>query len=98
MLARDCVLLVDDAADFGIDLAHRFFRDVGGLGNRAAQENFAFVFSVNHRAEYIAHAVARHHVARHCRGALEVVAGAGRHLIHKDFFGDPAAEQHRDPA
>ena len=30
------------------------------------------------------------------RGALEIVRGAGGHLVHEQLLGDAAAEQHRD--
>jgi len=72
------------------------FAHVGGLGHRAAQEHFALVFGVHHRAQGVGHAVARHHVAGNLGGALEVVAGAGGHLVHEHLFGDAAAEQHAD--
>ena len=51
---------------------------------------------VHHRPQRIRHAVTRDHVARHLRRALEVVAGAGGHLVHEDLFGDAPAEQHGD--
>jgi hypothetical protein len=34
--------------------------------------------------------------AGHVGGALEVVGGAGGHLVHEQLFGDAAAEQHGD--
>src|SRR5690606_26023600 len=57
--------------------------------------DFAFVLGIHHGAE-IAHAVAGDDVARVGRGPLEVVRGAGGHLVHEDLFGNTAAEQHRN--
>jgi hypothetical protein len=95
-LARQAVLLVDDAAHFLVDLLHGLLGDVGGLGDRAAQEHLALVLGVDHRAQRVGHAVAHDHVARQVGGPLEVVAGAGGHLVHEHLFGDAAAEQHAD--
>ena len=91
-LLGDFVALVEDAADFGVDLLHRRFRDVRRAGHRAAEEDFALVFRVDHRAHLVAHAVAGHHVAGEVCGALEVVRSARRRLIHEDLVGDAAAE------
>ena len=95
-LARDRVLLVDDLADLAVDLAHRLLGHVLVRRDRAAEEDLALVLAVDHRAEHVGHAVARDHVARHLRRALEVVRGAGGHLVHEHLLGDAAAEQHRD--
>ena len=95
-LARQRVLLVDDAAHLGVHLLHGLFAHVGGLGHRAAQEHFALVFGIDHRAQRVGHAVAGHHVAGDGGRPLEVVAGTGRHLVHEHLFGDAAAKQHAD--
>ncbi len=54
------------------------------------------ILGVHHRAQGIAHAPLGHHAASHVGGTLEVVAGAGRHLIHKQLFGNATTEQHSD--
>ena len=95
-LPRDRVLLVDDLADLAVDLAHRLLRHVDGARDRPAEEDFALVLAVDHRAHQVGHAVARDHVAGDVRRALEVVRRARRHLVHEELFGDPAAEQHGD--
>ena len=95
-LARQRVLLVDDAAHLGVDLLHGLFRDVGGLGHAAAQEHLALVLGIDHGTQRLAHAVLHDHVACQVGGALEIVAGAGGHLVHEHFFGDAATEQHAD--
>ena len=48
-LARERVLLVDDAADLGVDLLHRRFGHVLVRGDRAAEEHLALVLAVDHR-------------------------------------------------
>ena len=48
---RQGVLLVDDAAHLGVDLLHGLLAHVGGLGDRAAQEDLALVLGVDHGAE-----------------------------------------------
>ena len=93
---RQGVLLIDDAAHLGVDLLHGLFRDVGGLGHRAAQEDLAFVLGIDHGAQRLGHAIAHDHVTRYVRGTLEVVARAGGHLVHEHFLGDAATEQHGD--
>src|SRR5918994_6627983 len=97
-LASDAVLLIDDAADLGVDLLHGRFGHALVRGHRAAEEHFALVLAVHHGTELVGHAPLRHHAARDFRGALEVVRRAGGHLVHEQLFGDAAAEQHRDHA
>jgi hypothetical protein len=92
-LARARVLLVDHAANLDIHLLHGGFRHVLVRGDGAAEEDFALLFAVHHRPEGVGHAPLRHHAPRQIGGALEVVGGAGGHLLHEQFFGDAAAEQ-----
>ena len=92
----DGVLLVKDAADFGIHFLHGGFADVGGFGDAAAEEDFAFVFGIDHGAEFGAHAVAGDHVAGDFGGALVVVGGAGGDFLDEQVFRDAAAEQDAD--
>ena len=92
------VLLVDDAADLLVDLAHGLFGNVGRLGDGTSQEDLALVLGVDHGAQPIAHAVARDHVARQMGGPLEVVGSAGGHLVHEHLFGNAATKEHGDLA
>ena len=71
--AGNSVLLVDDAADFLVNGLHGALGNMRRLRHRTAEEHFALVFRIDHRAHALAHAVAGHHVARELRGALEVV-------------------------
>src|SRR5882672_101763 len=95
-LAREAVLLVDDALDLAVDLLHRRLGHALVRGDRAAEEDLALVLAVDHRPELVGHAPLRHHAARDLGGALEVVGGAGGHLLHEQLFGNAPAEQHRD--
>ena len=97
-LACQGVLLVDDAAHLGIHLLHGLLAHVGGLGDRAAQEHFTFVFGIHHRAERVGHAIAGHHVPCDLRSAFKVVAGTRGHLLHEHFFSDAPTKQHTDLA
>ena len=65
-------------------------------GDGAAEENLALVLAVDHGTERIGHAPLRDHAPGQIGGALEVVGGAGGHLLHEDFLGDAPAEEHRD--
>src|SRR5437879_3436130 len=94
--ARDAVLLVDDAADLGVDLLHRRLGDVLVRGDRAAEEYLALVLAVHHRPKLLGHAPLGHHAARHVGGFPEVIARARGHLVHEQLFGDPASEHHGD--
>ena len=93
-LARQAVLLVNDATHLTVHLLHGLLAHVGRLGDRTPQENFAFVFSIDHGAERVRHTVAGNHVACDMGSALEIVAGARGHLVHEHLFSDTPAKQH----
>ena len=95
-LAGNCILLVNNSANFCIDLFHRALGDMLGLSHGAAEEHFVLVFAVDHRTHHIAHTVADNHVAGHLSGAFKVVGSTGCHLMHEDFFGNTSAEQDGD--
>src|SRR3954464_12369895 len=95
-LPRHPVLRVDDMADLGVDLLHGRFGHVLVRLNRASEEDLALVLAVDHRAELVRHAPLRHHAAGNLGGTLEVVRGAGRHLLHEELFGNAPTEQYRD--
>ena len=46
------------------------------------------------RAQLGGHAVLRDHGTRHLRGTLEVVAGAGGHVVAEDLLGNAPAQEH----
>ena len=75
---------------------HGGLRHVGGLGDRATQKHFTFIFSIDHGAQGSGHAIAHDHVAGNLGGTLKVVAGARGHLLHEHFFGNAATKQHAD--
>src|SRR5258708_3556305 len=95
-LAREVVLLVDDAANLRIHLLHRLLGHVLVRGHRPAGEDLALVLAIDHPPHLVRHAPLRHHAARDIGGPLEVVGGAGGHLLHEQLFGNSSAEQHRD--
>ena len=97
-LARQGILLVDDAAHLAVHLLQRGLAHIVGFGHRPPQKHFAFIFGVDHGAQRFGHAVACHHVTGQGRGTLKVIAGTSGHLVHEHFFGDPAPEQHADLA
>ena len=93
---RKSVLLVNDAANFSIDTLHRGLGHIRRFGDRAAQENFTFIFRIDHRTQSRSHAVAHHHVASDRGRAFEIIACTRGHLVHKHLFGNAATEQHAD--
>ena len=94
----DLVLLVQNTADFRIDVLLRFFGNVLRTGYAATQEYFTFVFRINHHAHFVAHTVARYHFAGHLGGAFEIVGCAGGDASDEDVFGNASAEQNRQLA
>ena len=67
------VVAVDDAADFGVNGVRGFVRDVFVLGDRAAEEDFAFFFAVSERSHFFGQPPAGNHAARNGGGAFDVV-------------------------
>ena len=90
------VLLFEDSTNFGIDSLHRLFGNVRCLRHGTSQENFTFVFGIDHDAHLVAHPETHNHITRKLRGSLKVVTRPGRHLVHKDFFGNTTTEQNRN--
>ena len=95
-LARQAVLLINDAADFGVHLLHGLLAHIGRFCDRAAQKYLALVLCVNHRPKRIGHPVTGHHVTSDLGGPLKIVAGASGHLLHENFFGNTPSKQHTD--
>src|SRR5687767_705396 len=88
---------VDDEVDLGVDDLRGLFRVVPLLLDLAAEEDELVRPAVLERAELLAHAVLRHHLARHLRRLLDVVRGAGRDVAAEvQLLRGPAAEGGRD--
>ena len=101
LIAREDVLAalvgrVDDGLDLLIDLCGDLLGIRLGLRHRAADENFIVAGFERDRAEPVAHAVHRDHLARDLRGALDVVRRAGRNVAEHQLFGNAAAKQRDD--
>src|SRR5690606_10918738 len=63
--------LVDQSAHFGIDLLCGRFRDVLGLRDRMAEEDFLLVLAIGHLSENVGKAPLRHHGAGKLGGLLD---------------------------
>ena len=89
--ARAVVARHDHAADLVVHALRRRFADAVrpvGLEGVAG-------LAVGERTE-LRHAPLAHHVLGDVGGALDVVRGAARHVVHEELFGDAPAHQHRD--
>src|SRR5262245_42976324 len=95
-LVRALIRVGDEALHFLIDLERGVFAVILVLGDLAAQEDLLFLLAEGERTHRVAHAPLADHLARHLGRALEVVAGAGREAVHRDLFGNAAAEEDRD--
>ena len=92
------ILLIQDAANFCVDVLLGFFGNILRTGNAASQEYFVFVFRINHYAHFIAHTVTGNHLARHLGGTFEIVGCTGRNTADEDVFGNASAKQNRQLA
>src|SRR2546426_1551661 len=88
------VTTIDDVVDFLVDLLGGLLGVVALLGDLPAQEDQLVAAAERERPEPFAHAVPHHHLARHVRGLLDVVRGAGRGVARGELLGGPAAESH----
>ena len=91
-LAGAIVAALHQLLDLLIDLDRGVFAIVAMLRDFAAEEDLLFLLAVAQCAEF-AHAPFADHLARDVGSALDVVAGAGGHLVHEDFLGDAAAHE-----
>ena len=99
MRAEDMVSAVvrflHDARDLVIDAASGFLGVVLRVAHVATKEHLVVGLAEHLRAQLGGHAVLRDHGAGHLGGALQVVAGAGGHIVAEDLLGDAAAHEHR---
>ena len=95
---RGLVSLVDQAANFEVDLPRRLLGEVAVLCDLAAEEDLLFLLAEGQRTE-AAHAVLADHAAGELGGVLDVAAGAGGHLVEEDLLSHAAAHKRwRDSA
>ena len=85
--------LVNKAANLGINFQRRLLAEVAMLVDLAAQEDLLFFLAEGKRSQ-AAHAPLANHLASHVRGALNVVAGAGGHLLQEELLAQASAHQH----
>ena len=83
----------DNAVDFLIDLCGSLLGIVLQVRIISAEEHFVVARAEGYRAELLAHAVLRDHLARYIRSALDIVRRAGRDIADYQRFGNSAAEQ-----
>src|SRR5581483_1735499 len=85
-----------EAADLGVDLRSGALGVALGLVEVAAEEDVLVLRAEGHRPELVAHAPLADHLAGELARALEVVAGAGRHVAEDELLGGAAAEEDRE--
>src|SRR6185436_5554066 len=85
--SRARALRLDDGAHLFVDRACRLLAEVARLREHGRPLEVAGRrrWAVGQRAELLAHAEARHHLARGLAGALEVVLRAGRDVLAGDL-------------
>ena len=93
-LVGGIVRLLHEARDFLVDSLGSFGRVILGVAIVAAQEHFVVRLAERLLAQRIRHAVVHDHLAGHLRGALKVVARAGRDVAAEDFFSNATAQEH----
>ncbi len=64
------------------------------VGVVAAQEHLVLGLAKDLRAQLLAHAQTRDHLAGHLGGTLKVVGGAGRDVVAHELFGHAATQEH----
>src|SRR5579864_1841693 len=99
-LARALVVGLDDPPHLLVDGVRGDIRNLLVLRDAAPEEYLAGFLRVGERSELVRQAPLRDHVARQLGGALDVVGGAGGHLLGAEdqLLGDAAAEERRNGA
>ncbi len=88
------VRLAHDALHLNVDPARGLLGVVLVVSIVAAQEHLMLRLAEHLRAELLAHAQARDHLARHLGRALQVVRGARGDVVAHEFLGGAAAQEH----
>ena len=86
--------LAHNALDLDIDATRRLLGVILVIGVIAAKEHLMLRLAKHLRAEFLAHAQARDHLACHLGRALQVVARARRDVIAHELLGNAAAQEH----
>src|SRR5579864_3520877 len=99
-LTRALVVGLDDPPHLLVDGVRGDVRNLLVLRDAAPEEYLAGFLRVGERSELVRQAPLRDHVARQLGGALDVVGGAGGHLLGAEdqLLGDAAAEERRNGA
>src|SRR5579863_1775242 len=99
-LARALVVGLDDPPHLLVDGVRGDIRNLLVLRDAATEEYLAGFLRVGERPELVRQAPLRDHAARQLGGALDVVGGAGGHLLGAEdqLLGDAAAEERRNGA
>ena len=83
-----------DALNLDIDAARRLLGVILVIGVVAAQEHLMLRLAKDLRAQLLAHAQARDHLARHLSRALQIVARARRDVVAHELLGNATAQEH----
>ena len=86
--------LTHNALNLDIDAARRLLGVILMIGIVAAQEHLMLRLTENLRTQFLAHAQARDHLARHLGCALQIVARTRRDVIAHEFLGNATAQEH----
>ena len=91
------ILLLDDPADFLIDLLRSRVTDVLLGRDITAQKHFGIIISIDSGSQMITHSPPLNHVLCEPGRLFKIIRRSSGHLVHEDFLRDPTAHQHRDP-
>ena len=86
--------LAHDALNLDVDATRRLLGVILVIGVIATKEHLMLRLAKHLRAEFLAHAQARDHLARHLGRALQVVARARRDVVAHEFLGNATAQEH----
>ena len=93
-LDRTTMGLTHNALNLDIDAARRLLGVILVIGVIATKEHLMLRLAKHLRAQLLAHAQARDHLARHLGCALQIVARARRNVIAHELLGNATAQEH----
>ena len=86
--------LTHDALNLDIDAARRLLGVILVIGIIATKEHLMLCLAKHLRAQLLAHAQTRNHLARHLGRALQIVARARCNVIAHELLGNATAQEH----